>query len=184
MPIRRWLAGHPWLPLLALLCVPARASARSCIRHAYETMTISLGGVFQGDKAVPRPPALLDLDELINSGDMGRGILLWQKQTMGFAKFYKLRTPAPPTPEAARYIESVSKDKLKTACGYPVSYTPILPGVYPFEQEHSDGARVPRGVEDPVLSISADRKRATLEFSIAKVRYRAEYQVTRAYFSW
>jgi uncharacterized protein (TIGR03382 family) len=82
------------------------------------------------------------------------------------------------------YIESWREQWLETACGYSVSYTPIVPGRYTFVEEHSTGGKVSVGIDDPVLHISPDRQEATLEFSVKGVEYSAGYRITCAFFDW
>lgn len=170
--------------LAVALCTSARAAARSCIGHAYERMQIELAGVYRGDAEVPRPPELQNLDELLNSGAQGQGALLWEKATLGFAKFYQLTEPKEPTPKVGRYLRAASQRKLMTSCGYAVSYTPILPGRYAFDQEHRDGAKVPVGIDDPEIIVAPGRDKIELRFSLKGLRYRAVYLVKCAAFEW
>lgn len=70
---KKCLARSLVLLLLAGLLLPGRAAAKSCIRHACETMTRSLTGVFVGEVVVARPPALPDMDERLNSKELAIG---------------------------------------------------------------------------------------------------------------
>lgn len=171
------------MALLAGALVPGRAESKSCIDHAYEQMDAELEGVTSGDKPVAPPPELKPLDRLLNSAEDGKWVL-FTDESYGHGKFYELAETVEPTPGVASYIESWSEQQLETACGYSVSYTPIVPGRYTFVEEHSTGGKTSAGIDDPVLHISPDRRRATLEFSVKGVAYSAGYRITCAFFDW
>jgi len=172
------------LLLAAAILAPAPAGAMSCIHHAWETMDVTLEGVTRDGEPVEAPPQLGTLDQLLNSSSEGESILFWEEETMGFAKFYHLEETFEPTPGVAAYIDSYSEWTLRTACKYTVRYTPILPGRYPFQEEHGDGSTTPKGIDDPVLVVPPDRETVTLEFSVGGVEYAARYRVTCAFFDW
>ncbi|MFO0565649.1 MAG: hypothetical protein U0263_08305 [Polyangiaceae bacterium] len=169
---------------LALAAVGTRASAKSCVHHAYEHMDVELVDVRQAGKVVAAPPGLRPLDQALNSGEKGRGVLFWEAKTMGFGKLYELDRVDPPTPKVLAYIESYRDRALRTECGSSVPYTPILPGRYVFSREHADGATVSRGVERPVLTVAPGRAELVLDFGVLGVRYQATYRVKCAYFDW
>ena len=171
------------LAAIVLAC-PRPAEAMSCIDHAWETMDVTLEGVTSGGEPVDPPAELKPLDQLLNSSSQGKSILFWEKENMGFAKFYELAETAQPTPGAASYLDAYSEWTLETGCHYEVSYTPILPGRYPFQEEHGSGGTTSAGVDDPVLIVPPDRETVTLEFEVAGVQYAARYEVTCAYFEW
>ncbi|MBW2262249.1 MAG: hypothetical protein JRG91_09780 [Deltaproteobacteria bacterium] len=171
------------LAAIVLAC-PRLAEAMSCIDHAWETMDVTLEGVTSGGEPVDPPPELKPLDQLLNSSSQGKSILFWEKENMGFAKFYALAETVEPTPGVASYIDAYSEWTLETGCHYEVSYTPILPGRYPFQEEHGSGGTTSAGVDDPVLIMPPDRETVTLEFKLAGVQYAARYKVTCAYFEW
>lgn len=169
---------------LAAMSTERAAIAKSCIGHAYEHMEVELVAVRHDGKIVPKPPALLPLDQALNSGAAGKGILFWRHEDMGFAKFYQLERTDAPTPKVRAYLEAAATKRLKTSCGYDVAYTPILPGRYAFSEEHGDGAKTPKGIESPVLVVAPGRAELTLEFGVAGVRYEASYRVKCAHFTW
>jgi hypothetical protein len=84
----------------------------------------------------------------------------------------------------AAYLDNARARRLQTGCGYAVPYTPIQPGEYPFSEEHTDGDKVSRGIDHPVLVVAPGRDRLELRFEIAGTAYRAVYRVTCAYFDW
>jgi hypothetical protein len=169
--------------LVALTLTASRAAAMSCIDHAYERMAIQLAEVRRDDDVVERPPELGDLDEVLNSGERGRWILLWNKATMHPAKFYALAEEATATPTVKRYIAAESERWLRTGCGYRVPYTPILPGRYVFQEEHA-GGKTSRGIDEPVLYVRPGRGSLDLRFKIKGSSYRASYTVKCASFEW
>jgi hypothetical protein len=172
---RVWLL----LPALVALASPRMAEATSCGKQVSEHFDIELVGVFTGKDAVRGPAPVRTLDELLGGGQR---LLLWQKATIGFAKFYQLTRTIVPTPEVKRFIETTRVRKLRTGCGYSVPYAPILPGEYVFKEEHLDGATVSVGIDKPSLTISADRKQIELRFIFAGEQQRALYKVKRASF--
>ncbi|MEZ4448896.1 MAG: hypothetical protein R3B09_05390 [Nannocystaceae bacterium] len=159
------------------------ASARSCIRNAYERLQVERVGVFEGTQEVVAPPELEPLDTLYNS-DGATGVLFWQERSMGFAKFYRLERTFPPTPAVAEYLEEARTRYLATSCGYPAAYTPIVPGRYLFEQEHGDGTKVSRRIAEPELWIAPGRDVLELRFRVGERRYRAVYKIVCADFKW
>lgn len=169
---------------LAALLGSDRAEAMSCIGHAYERMKISLIEVQREGKVVQKPAELGDLDELLNSGNRGRGILMWNKATMSPAKFYVIAEESPAALRVAGYIASQGKRTLMTACRYAVPYTPILPGRYRFEQEHGDGSKTSRGIDDPTLEIRPGRSMAELRFKLGGRAHVARYAISCASFEW
>ncbi len=160
------------------------AKATSCIDHAWETMDVRIVGVTSNGEPVQPPLQLLPLDLLLNSSEKGRWILFTQKDSYDHGKFYEIAGTVQPTEGVSAYIEAASEWSLDTDCGYEVGYTPIVPGRYAFVEEHMGGGKVSKDIDDPVLSISADRLTATLEFSAGGVPYVATYRITCAYFDW
>ena len=177
-------AGAAIVAVAMVLGAAARAEAMSCIDHAYEHMSVELVHVRRGGAVVPAPPELEPLDELLNSGEGGKAVLFWKKETMGFAKFYRLDRADPPSPKVRPYIDAAGMRSLRTSCGYAARYTPILPGRYVFSEEHRDGAKTPRGIDAPVLTVSPGRGEVVLEFGARGARYEAIYRVKCALFNW
>ncbi len=147
-------------------------------------MDLERTGVFVGAKAVTPPPELGALDEALNSDNQGKGLLLWEKATMGFGKFYTLTDAFTPDAAIAPWLTATAKRKLMTGCGYSVDYTPILPGRYVFDQEHLGGERTPKGVEAPEVLVAPGRDRLELRFGVRGRRFRAEYAIRCAWFEW
>jgi hypothetical protein len=170
--------------ILILLTLPDASHARSCIRHAWETMEVELIEVTSEGKVVEPPSALEPLDHLINSSEMGEWVLFNEEATMGFGKFYKLDEEVEATGEVAKYLALVSTWQLRTGCKYNVRYTPIVPGRYVFAEEHSGGGTVSKGIDEPVLHVSPDRSIVKLDFSVGGTAYTAHYKVSCAYFEW
>lgn len=157
--------------------------AKSCIDHAYEHMDVVFVRVEEDGKEVTSPLKEIEqLNQLLNSAARGQWVLFWNKETSGFGKFYRLEKPLSPTPEQTAYIEGFTHAKLETSCDYEVDYTPILPGIYPFQEDHSTGKKTSEGSE--VLTISEDRQTVRLDFSISGRKYTAVYRVTCAHFDW
>lgn len=180
--LRAYLGFAP--ALFALLFVTARAAANTCIEHAYERMAIELTEVRRDGEVVAKPPELGDLDEILNSGDQGRGVLLWNRKTMNPAKFYRLNEEVAAIPLVKRHIDAASARTLKTGCGYTVAYTPILPGRYGFKWEHSDGSKTSRAIDDPVVDVAPGRGTVALRFTLAGRAHQATYAVRCATFDW
>ncbi len=162
----------------------ASADARSCIDHAYEHMEVERVSVESGGKTVDAPPELHPLNEVLNSGYGGKGLLFWEKETMGFSKFYLLDRVSTPDVSVQSYLTSTAARTLETSCGYDVQYTPILPGEYPFAEEHLTGAKTSAGIDHPRVVVAPDRKQVELFFGVGPTEYRAVYRVTCAYFDW
>lgn len=169
---------------LLMLAVARPAAAKSCIRHAYETLDLQLEGVYEGDRRVGAPAALAGLDRMLNSGNEGKSVLVWNRATMAHAKFYRLTQPLEAAPAVAEYLKASAGRRLDTACGYSVGYTPVLPGRYAFDQEHSDGSTTPRDLAEPEVIVAPGRDVVEVRARIGERRLRAVYRVTCARFTW
>lgn len=175
-----------WLAVVVALWLPAApAAAKSCIRHAYEHMDLARLDVRSNNVLVEPPSELGAFDQLLNSGDLGKALLFqdrdgdWERARAWF----RAREAIEPSVAQRDHIEDSAVRTLSTSCGYPVRYTPILPGRYVYSEEYgggpSTGAILPRH-----LTVSADRQRVTFEFSLGARNYEARYEVTCAYFDW
>ena len=164
----------------------APAAAKSCIRHAYESMALRRLEVRADGRTVEPPPELGEFDELLNSGERGRALLFWDHDGDWrlAGKWFRGREASEASAVQRAWIEDRSARMLTTSCGYPVPYTPILPGRYRFSEEHVDGGKTSVGIDATHLVVAPDRQRVTLEFSAAGRAYEAIYEVTCARFEW
>lgn len=161
------------------------AAGRSCISHAYEHMELRRLDVRERGALVEAPASLPAFDQLLNSGERGKSVLLWEHEGdwSAGAKWFASREAIEPSATQAAYIEASASRVLQTSCGYPVVYTPILAGRYTFKEDHTGGA-TSQGIDARTVTVSADRQRVHLEFVLAEQRYTATYEVTCAYFDW
>ncbi|MEZ4380932.1 MAG: hypothetical protein R3A79_06265 [Nannocystaceae bacterium] len=179
------LAGLAGLAYATAALVAAEADARSCIRHAYEHMSVRRVDVLADGRSVAAPAELAAFDELLNSGGRGEALLFWEHDGDGSvgAKGFGEREAIEPSARQAAYIASWSQSVFRTSCGYSVPYTPILPGRYAFTADRS-GSPISQGVVARALTVSGDRQRVTLDFAVGERSYVALYEVVCAEFRW
>ena len=171
--------------LLGALLQSAPAEALRCVHHAYEQMALTLLEVKRGDQVVPRPAELGELDQLLNSGEGGRSVLLWSTRgDTPAAKFYLLEHEVEAAPGVREYISAQRRRRRMTKCRFAIPYTPILPGRYRFHQNHLDDPEPSPGIEGTTLEIKPGRSLVELRFKLRGSPHVARYAVRCASFEW
>lgn len=165
------------VPLLTLALVwPAQAQAKKCIAHAPELLELDLQGVYQGKTRVPTPAFLEDRATLTNPAGDGKTLLLQNEPEGHVAKLFALGRALPPAKVAQAALARVARKRHRTACGTDIPYRPVRPGLYPFQAEQS-GRKTSLLIDEPELTVAADRRSVELRFAIKKLGYVARYRV-------
>lgn len=163
---------------------PGYADAVKCDSPISETFALTLMEITRDGEPADDPLRLGEIDELINSGSGGVGILLWAGVGVEehLATRYELSTAITPTDGARRHIdESNARKSRGVLCG-GIPYRAIQPGVYTFTETQGSGSDDPSPLENPVVTIAADRRPVTLDFDFDGSSWTAVYAVDEAFF--
>jgi len=175
---------HFFLLVCLLSLAPEQVKARKCIGHAYQIMELDLKEVLHKGKAVKAPPFLSKHIELMNSSDRGKLLLFRNKPGNAFAKFFRLKRAYKAPAKEAKWLKMIQARTLRTSCGTNIPYTPILPGVYVFDQEHSTGKKTSALVDKPIAYLYPWRDTLLLEFTWKGKAMKARYQRVCQIFPW
>jgi hypothetical protein len=168
----------------AIALASSEAKAVKCVPYVSETFELSLGEVMRDGMPAEDPLQLEAIRELVDTGPEGESILLWTGLGTGLDeldKHYDLDSEITPTAGAQRHIDESNARKTRNVLCGGTPFRAIVPGVYVFSHDH-EGDEGPAPLEDPVVTIAADRRPVTLEFEYDGSSWTAVYEVDAASF--
>lgn len=163
------------------------ANALSCVEYIEETLELHLASVTSEGEEVEALAGVDTLDQILTSGGNGEGLLFWAGDadaSEDHGKFYTLDMEIEPTEEVAEYIEEQSARRTGGSVCSGIPFRPVLPGVYLFSDNYLDPTGEPKHIDDPVVTIPADRETVVLEFNVDDTAYTATYEVEDFYFDY
>lgn len=184
--------ASPWLGTcvfpLAMGCAaalaPGEARAVKCSPYVSETFELSLRELLRDGMPAEDPLQLEAIRQLVATGPDGSDVLLWTGLGSGLDELdnrFVLDAEITPTAGAQRHIDESNARQTRGVLCRGTPFRAIVPGVYVFSRNHHDDEG-PAPLEDPVVTLAADRRPVTLEFDYDGASWTAVYDVDAALF--
>ena len=136
-----------------------------------------LAATRDGQREASAPVELFSLRELVAISE--GGVLAWEGETpddRSSGLVYVIESEIEPTADVHDYLDETAEKRARSVGCPPQPYLVARPGVYSFAREH--GLEVARAIEDPVLTIAADRELVSVAFALDGEAWVVDHAVT------
>ncbi|MCX4243071.1 MYXO-CTERM sorting domain-containing protein [Paraliomyxa miuraensis] len=177
-------------PLGLLICgaiavfATGNAGATTCITYQPEIFELTFREITRDGTATEDPVGLGEIREMDSTVSQdGEGVLLKvEGDDKSLAKFYALDSTITPTDAVQAHIDEIDGKSTRGGALCPgVPLEVVRPGIYVFSRDWGggDGSAI---IEDPVVTVPADRQQVLLDFDYSGSAWTAVYDVDATHF--